>query len=76
MQTNFVWKSFANGPSEIYHSTIDPITHTICSIWESPKQIILGINGYRFSGYPNLDKAKLDAEDRLKNNRGIYLKES
>lgn len=74
MESNLIWKSFPNGHLETYHAARDTITNTVCAIWEKPKQIIVGINGYCFSGYANLEQAKLDVIDRLQSNRGIYLK--
>jgi len=68
-----VWRGETNGVKHAVH--ISKYHGDICpNILEADDKndVTLIINGYQFS-CESVEAAKVEAEDRLRNNRGIYL---
>lgn len=68
---NLIWNSESGKTNGVQHTTHFSKLAIIFEADDKPG-VILGINGYQFS-CNSVESAKSEAEDRIANNRGVYL---
>ena len=67
-----VWKMEGGKTNGVCHKSYFVPSPPACIMESEDRGIILSINGYQFS-HESIKEAKLDAVERIKENRGVYL---